>query len=112
VNAENALTTFSIANDIAKYFAIIPAMFAAVYPSLDQLNIMRPETAILSAVSSTRAQPQMARVAKARGISVAALRPIVNAHICGRTLGFLGAPTVNVLALNLDLDSSYPCRPR
>jgi K+-transporting ATPase ATPase B chain len=48
-----ALTTFSIANDIAKYFAIIPAMFAAVYPSLNQLNIMRlhsPETAILSAV--------------------------------------------------------------
>ncbi|MDY7086639.1 MAG: potassium-transporting ATPase subunit KdpB [Actinomycetota bacterium] len=48
-----ALTTFSIANDIAKYFAIIPAMFAAVYPSLDRLNIMRlnsPESAILSAV--------------------------------------------------------------
>ena len=36
-----ALTTFSIANDIAKYFAIIPAMFAAVYPGLDALNIMR-----------------------------------------------------------------------
>src|SRR5947207_2045691 len=35
-----ALTTFSIANDIAKYFAIIPAMFAAVYPSLNQLNVM------------------------------------------------------------------------
>jgi K+-transporting ATPase ATPase B chain len=48
-----ALTTFSIANDIAKYFAIIPAMFAAVYPSLDRLNIMQlrsPTTAILSAV--------------------------------------------------------------
>ncbi|GAA1369750.1 potassium-transporting ATPase subunit KdpB [Catellatospora chokoriensis] len=48
-----ALTTFSIANDIAKYFAIIPAMFAVVYPSLDKLNIMRlssPESAILSAV--------------------------------------------------------------
>jgi K+-transporting ATPase ATPase B chain len=48
-----ALTTFSIANDIAKYFAIIPAMFAAVYPGLDKLNIMRlasPESAILSAV--------------------------------------------------------------
>ncbi|MFC4132353.1 potassium-transporting ATPase subunit KdpB [Hamadaea flava] len=48
-----ALTTFSIANDIAKYFAIIPAMFAAVYPSLDALNIMRlhsPQSAILSAV--------------------------------------------------------------
>ena len=48
-----ALTTFSIANDVAKYFAIIPAMFAAVYPGLDTLNVMRlhsPESAILSAV--------------------------------------------------------------
>ncbi|GAA1260308.1 potassium-transporting ATPase subunit KdpB [Sphaerisporangium rubeum] len=48
-----ALTTFSIANDIAKYFAIIPAMFAVVYPGLDALNIMRlasPQSAILSAV--------------------------------------------------------------
>ncbi|MEU8816138.1 potassium-transporting ATPase subunit KdpB [Actinoplanes sp. NPDC048796] len=48
-----ALTTFSIANDIAKYFAIIPAIFAAVYPGLDALNIMRlhsPGSAILSAV--------------------------------------------------------------
>jgi K+-transporting ATPase ATPase B chain len=48
-----ALTTFSIANDIAKYFAIIPAMFAAVYPGLDALNIMRlssPQSAILAAV--------------------------------------------------------------
>ncbi|MGW0228569.1 potassium-transporting ATPase subunit KdpB [Actinopolymorpha singaporensis] len=48
-----ALTTFSIANDVAKYFAIIPAMFAAVYPGLQKLNIMglsTPESAILSAV--------------------------------------------------------------
>jgi len=48
-----SLTTFSIANDIAKYFAIIPAMFAGVYGGLDTLNIMRlasPESAILSAV--------------------------------------------------------------
>jgi K+-transporting ATPase ATPase B chain len=48
-----ALTTFSIANDIAKYFAIIPAMFADVYPGLGRLNIMhlaKPESAILSAV--------------------------------------------------------------
>ncbi|MFD4483104.1 potassium-transporting ATPase subunit KdpB [Streptomyces sp. NPDC058471] len=48
-----ALTTFSIANDVAKYFAIIPAMFAVVYPGLDKLNIMNlssPESAILSAV--------------------------------------------------------------
>ncbi|MFE9448622.1 potassium-transporting ATPase subunit KdpB [Streptomyces sp. NPDC006739] len=48
-----ALTTFSIANDVAKYFAIIPALFAAVYPGLDKLNIMHlssPNSAILSAV--------------------------------------------------------------
>ncbi|MFI1198476.1 potassium-transporting ATPase subunit KdpB [Streptomyces sp. NPDC020883] len=48
-----ALTTFSIANDVAKYFAIIPAMFAGVYPGLDRLNIMRlhsPASAITSAV--------------------------------------------------------------
>jgi K+-transporting ATPase ATPase B chain len=48
-----ALTTFSIANDVAKYFAIIPAMFLAFYPQLQALNIMRlatPESAILSAI--------------------------------------------------------------
>jgi K+-transporting ATPase ATPase B chain len=48
-----ALTTFSIANDVAKYFAIVPAMFAATYPALSALNVMglaTPESAILSAV--------------------------------------------------------------
>ena len=48
-----ALTTFSIANDVAKYFAIIPAMFMATYPALGYLNIMRlhtPQSAVLSAV--------------------------------------------------------------
>ena len=48
-----ALTTFSIANDIAKYFAIIPAAFAVTYPQLDRLNVMRlatPQSAIMSAV--------------------------------------------------------------
>ena len=48
-----SLTTFSIANDVAKYFAIIPAMFAGTFPVLNQLNIMRlatPQSAILSAV--------------------------------------------------------------
>ncbi|MFE2960389.1 potassium-transporting ATPase subunit KdpB [Nocardia tengchongensis] len=48
-----ALTTFSIANDIAKYFAIIPALFVSIFPGLDLLNIMRlhsPQSAILSAV--------------------------------------------------------------
>jgi K+-transporting ATPase ATPase B chain len=48
-----ALTTFSIANDVAKYFAIIPAMFASVYPALGVLNVMglsSPQSAILSAI--------------------------------------------------------------
>jgi K+-transporting ATPase ATPase B chain len=48
-----ALTTFSIANDVAKYFAIIPAMFVGVFPGLQTLNVMKlhsPESAILAAV--------------------------------------------------------------
>jgi potassium-transporting ATPase ATP-binding subunit len=48
-----ALTTFSIANDVAKYFAIIPAMFILAFPQLNVLNVMRlatPQSAILSAV--------------------------------------------------------------
>ena len=48
-----ALTTFSIANDVAKYFAIIPAMFMSMYPELDKLNIMglhSPQSAVLAAV--------------------------------------------------------------
>jgi K+-transporting ATPase ATPase B chain len=47
------LTTFSLANDVAKYFAIIPAAFATTYPALNALNVMHlatPESAILSAV--------------------------------------------------------------
>jgi K+-transporting ATPase ATPase B chain len=48
-----SLTTFSIANDVAKYFAIIPAMFASIYPELNRLNIMglhSPQSAVLAAV--------------------------------------------------------------
>ena len=48
-----SLTTFSIANDVAKYFAIIPALFASTYPQLETLNIMKlhsPQSAVLSAI--------------------------------------------------------------
>ena len=48
-----ALTTFSIANDVAKYFAIIPAMFAGIFPGLGVLNVMQlssPSSAVLSAI--------------------------------------------------------------
>jgi len=48
-----SLTTFSIANDVAKYFAIIPALFVVTYPELEAINVMKlasPQSAILSAV--------------------------------------------------------------
>ena len=61
-------------------------------------------------ISPAFAQLQMARVAKARSINVDELRMVVDAHTNGRTLGFLGEPTVNVVELNLDLDSRYPYR--
>ena len=51
-----ALTTFSIANDVAKYFAILPAMFVVAFPQLEVLNVMRlssPESAIVSAENAT-----------------------------------------------------------
>jgi len=51
--SRGALTTFSIANDVAKYFAIIPALFLSIFPAMQALNIMRlssPESAILSAI--------------------------------------------------------------
>ncbi len=51
--SRGALTTFSISNDVAKYFAIFPALFAGIYPRMDMLNVMRlgsPQSAILSAI--------------------------------------------------------------
>jgi K+-transporting ATPase ATPase B chain len=51
--SRGALTTFSIANDVAKYFAIMPAVFASIYPALSALNVMglhSPQSAILSAI--------------------------------------------------------------
>ena len=59
-------------------------------------------------ISPAYARLQAARVAKARGISVAELEAVVAAHTSGRFLAFLGEPTVNVLDLNLDLDNRYP----
>ncbi|PNG19720.1 potassium-transporting ATPase subunit KdpB [Streptomyces cahuitamycinicus] len=85
-----ALTTFSIANDVAKYFAIIPAMFAVAYPSLDKLNIMglaSPESAILSAVIFN-ALIIVALVPLAlRGVQY---RPMSADRMLRRNLGFYG----------------------
>jgi potassium-transporting ATPase KdpC subunit len=60
------------------------------------------------AISPAYARLQAPRVAKARGLTVDTVLKMVEQHTTGRTLGFLGAPAVNVVELNIDLDRSYP----
>jgi K+-transporting ATPase ATPase C chain len=62
-------------------------------------------------ISPAYADIQVARVASARGISAAQVRAAVSHNQHGRLLGFFGEPTVNVLALNLELDRAFPGRP-
>ncbi|MEV6703597.1 potassium-transporting ATPase subunit KdpB [Streptomyces sp. NPDC051453] len=101
-----ALTTFSIANDVAKYFAIIPALFAAVYPGLDKLNIMHlssPDSAILSAVIFN-ALIIIALVPLAlRGVQY---RPVSADKLLRRNLGIYGlggliAPFIGIKLIDL-----------
>ena len=107
-----ALTTFSIANDVAKYFAIIPAMFVAFYPQLQALNIMglaSPQSAILSAIIFN-ALIIIALIPLAlRGVKY---RPIGAASILRRSLLIYGvggviAPFVGIKVIDLALEALH-----
>ena len=102
-----ALTTFSIANDVAKYFAIIPAMFASAFPVLNALNIMglrTPQSAILSAVIFNAVIiialiPLALRGVKYRPLSAAALlrRNLLIYGLGGIVAPFIGIKIIDVI---------------
>jgi len=103
-----ALTTFSIANDVAKYFAIIPAMFVAIYPQLGVLNVMglaSPRSAILSAVIFNALIIIVLIPLALRGI---AYRPegagtVLRRNLAIYGLGGLALPFVGIKAIDLVL---------
>ena len=101
-----ALTTFSIANDVAKYFAIIPAMFAGAFPVLSALNIMRlhtPQSAVLSAIIFNAVIiialiPLALRGVKYRPVSAAALlqRNLLIYGLGGVIIPFIGIKLIDL----------------
>ena len=101
-----SLTTFSVANDVAKYFAIIPAMFAGTFPALDRLNIMAlgtPESAILSAVVFNALIivaliPLALRGVRFRAVSAAAM---LRRNLLIYGLGGIVAPFVGIKLIDL-----------
>jgi potassium-transporting ATPase ATP-binding subunit len=102
-----SLTTFSIANDVAKYFAIIPALFAATYPVLDRLNVLRlesPRSAVLSAVIFNALIivaliPLALRGVRFRPVSATALlrRNLLVYGLGGIVLPFIGIKLIDVV---------------
>jgi potassium-transporting ATPase ATP-binding subunit len=108
-----SLTTFSIANDVAKYFAIIPAMFAGTFPVLNQLNIMQlktPESAILSAVIFNALiiialVPLALRGVKYRPAGAAALlrRNLMIYGVGGVVIPFIGIKAIDMIITRIGL---------
>jgi potassium-transporting ATPase ATP-binding subunit len=108
-----ALTTFSIANDVAKYFAIIPAMFAATFPVLNALNIMHlstPQSAILSAVIFNALVivaliPLALRGVKYRALSASGLlqRNLLIYGLGGLIVPFIGIKLIDLIITALGL---------
>ena len=101
-----SLTTFSIANDVAKYFAIIPAMFQGVFPELETLNVMKldnPHSAILAAVIFNALIivaliPLALRGVKYRALGAAA---VLRRNLLVYGLGGLAAPFVGIKAIDV-----------
>ena len=108
-----ALTTFSIANDVAKYFAIIPALFVVSLPALGALNIMRlgsPQSAILSAVIFNALVivaliPLALRGVKFRAIGAGGLlaRNLAIYGLGGVIAPFIGIKAIDLIVRNLGL---------
>ena len=108
-----SLTTFSIANDVAKYFAIIPAIFVTTYPQLGALNVMRlgsPSSAILSAVIFNALIivvliPLALRGVKYRAIGAAALlrRNLLIYGLGGLIVPFIGIKAIDVLLVAIGM---------
>ena len=107
-----ALTTFSLANDVAKYFAIIPAMFVSAYPALSALNIMRlhsPQSAIISAIIFN-ALIIIALIPLAlRGVSYRALpaAALLRRNLLIYGLGGLVAPFIGIKLIDLAVGLMY-----
>ena len=101
-----ALTTFSVANDVAKYFAIIPAMFVALYPGLGVLNVMgltSPESAILSAIIFNAVIIPLLVPLALRGVAYKpmAAGPLLARNLAIYGLGGLVAPFVGIKIIDL-----------
>jgi K+-transporting ATPase ATPase B chain len=107
-----ALTTFSIANDVAKYFAIIPAAFATTYPALGSLNVMRlatPQSAIMSAVIFNALViialiPLALRGIKYRAVGASRL---LRDHLLIYGLGGVVAPFIGIKIIDLLLEALH-----
>ena len=107
-----ALTTFSVANDVAKYFAIIPAMFVVIYPGLRALNVMHlasPQSAILSAIIfNALIIPALVPLAL-RGVTY---RPVGAGQLLARNLAIYGAggliaPFIGLKAIDLAVSALH-----
>jgi K+-transporting ATPase ATPase B chain len=101
-----ALTTFSVANDVAKYFAIIPAMFVVLYPGLGVLNVMHlgtPQSAILSAIIFNALIIPLLVPLALRGVTYRPMPagPLLARNLAIYGLGGLVAPFVGIKLIDL-----------